>query len=569
MKRRVVFGLGIAAVVIAAAGMRLCDLGRRPMHTDEAVQAEKARLLVEENAWRYDPHEYHGPTLPYASAPLLLVGAGGRIENATEVTLRLVPALFGVGIVLLTLLVAGGLGRPGALVAAVLAAASPAMVFYSRYFIHETLLVFFTFGALATGWRYLKCRLAGEAEGGTGLGWALGCGAFLGLVHATKGTCAFTFVAIVSGLATAWGAHRWIDGKRVDLPGRIGWKHPACAAGVALAVSFILYASFFANMRGPVDSVLTYFVSAERAVGPSVHGHPWHYYLKLLAWTKYGRYPSYTEGLIIALAVVGGAAAFVRRGAFLQGTGGADGDAGGETAKAAAPSRLAWIADSVGARDGTDVHLARFLAGYTLALVVIYSAVPYKTPWCALSFLHGMVLLAGIGAVALVRAMPRAALRIAVASVLAAGTVHLAWQSHRWNFRFAAARFNPFNYAPTSSDLLNLVRLVEKISALSPRGREVHIRVIAPESWPLPWYFRPYANVDYWPELPAKPDAAVVIAAADAPADVKARLATGYVAGYYGLRPGVTLTLHVRKDLWAEFLERAPSGGPGAVGPDE
>jgi uncharacterized protein (TIGR03663 family) len=564
MKRRVVFGLTIAAVVVAAAGLRLWDLGRRPMHTDEAVQAEKARLLVEENGWRYDPHEYHGPTLPYASAPFLFAGAGGRIENASEVTLRLVPALFGVGLVLLTLVMAGGLGRPGAIVAAALAAVSPAMVFYSRYFIHETLLVFFTFGALVTGWRYLKCRFAGEVGDGTGLGWALGCGAFVGLMHATKGTCAFTFVAIVAGLATAWGAHRWIDGKRIDLPGRIGWKHPACAAAVAFAVSFILYSSFFANMRGPVDSVLTYFVSAERAVGPSVHGHPWYYYLKLLAWTKYGLYPSYTEGLIIALAVVGGAAAFVRRGAFLRGSGGAEADED-SVREAGPPSRLAWLAESVGARDGTDVHLARFLAGYTLALVVIYSTIPYKTPWCALSFLHGMVLLAGVGAVALVRAMPRVALRVAVAAALAVGTVHLAWQAHRWNFRFAAARFNPLNYSPTSTDLRNLMELVEKIARIAPEKRAILIRVIAPESWPLPWYFRRYPNVDYWPELPEKLDAAVVIAAADAPADVKARLASGYVVGYYGLRPGVTLALHVRNDLWAAFV--APAAGTG--GSDE
>ena len=561
MKRRVVFGLAIAVAVVAAAGLRLWDLGRRPMHTDEAVQAEKSRLLVEENAWRYDPHEYHGPTLPYASAPFLLAGAGGRLEDASEVTLRLVPALFGVGLVLLTLLVAKGLGRPAAIVAAALAAVSPAMVFYSRYYIHETLLVFFTFGALVTGWRYLKCRLAGEAGDGAGLGWALGCGAFVGLMYATKGTCAFTFVAIVAGLATAWAAHRWIDGGRLDLPGRIGWKHPACAAGVAFAVSFILYASFFANMRGPVDSVLTYFVSAERAVGPSVHGHPWYYYLKLLAWTKYGLYPSYTEGFIMLLAVVGGAAAFVRRGAFLHGRTDADG--------APAASRLARLADSLGARDGTSVHLTRFLVGYTLALVVIYSVIPYKTPWCALSFLHGMVLLAGVGAVALVRAMPRAALRIAVAAALVLGGVHLTWQSHRWSFRFAAARFNPLNHSPTSPDLPKIVHLVERIAPLSPRGRRLLIRVIAPESWPLPWYFRRYPNVDYWPELPEKLDAAVVIASADAPAEVKARLAPGYKAGYYGLRPGVTLTLHVRNDLWAAFVEQVLAPGSGAGGSDE
>ena len=36
-------------------------------------------------------------------------------------------------------------------------------------------------------------------------------------------------------------------------------------------------------------------------------------------------------------------------------------------------------------------------------MLVVYSAIPYKTPWCLLGFLHGMILLAGVGAVVLVR----------------------------------------------------------------------------------------------------------------------------------------------------------------------
>jgi hypothetical protein len=47
---------------------------------------------------------------------------------------------------------------------------------------------------------------------------------------------------------------------------------------------------------------------------------------------------------------------------------------------------------------------------------------------------------------------------------------------------------------------------------------------------------------------------------------VKTRLAPGYkAAGSYGLRPGVTLALHVRHDLWAAFEERAsaPAGTGG------
>ena len=46
--------------------------------------------------------------------------------------------------------------------------------------------------------------------------------------------------------------------------------------------------------------------------------------------------------------------------------------------------------------------LGRFLSCYTLILIVLYAAIPYKTPWCVLSLLDGMILLAGLGAWAIV-----------------------------------------------------------------------------------------------------------------------------------------------------------------------
>ena len=48
--------------------------------------------------------------------------------------------------------------------------------------------------------------------------------------------------------------------------------------------------------------------------------------------------------------------------------------------------------------------MLRFLGFYTLLMATAYSVIPYKTPWCLLGFLHGMVLLAGIGAVRLLHA---------------------------------------------------------------------------------------------------------------------------------------------------------------------
>jgi len=71
---------------------------------------------------------------------------------------RIVPVFFGVCLVLLLLLLIDGLGTAAAVYAAVLTAISAAMVFYSRYYIQEMLLVCFTFGAIVSGYRYAQSK---------------------------------------------------------------------------------------------------------------------------------------------------------------------------------------------------------------------------------------------------------------------------------------------------------------------------------------------------------------------------------------------------------------------------
>src|SRR5262249_21969488 len=110
---------------------------------------------------------------------------------------RLPIALFGAGMLLLLPLLADALGRPATLVSALLLALSPAFVFYSRYYIQETLLAFFTLGLLSCGWRYAQKPA---------LGWAVGVGICAGLMIASKETALLTFIAVAISLAslTRW-----------------------------------------------------------------------------------------------------------------------------------------------------------------------------------------------------------------------------------------------------------------------------------------------------------------------------------------------------------------------------
>ncbi len=137
-------GLFIALTLLAAA-LRLPTLAARPMHADEAIHADKFGTLLEGGGYAYDPTEYHGPTLYYLTLLPAWLRGESRYVAIDEVTLRSVPAVLGVALVAAHFGLRGALGTAAAAFAAFLAAISPAMVFYSRYYIHEIPLVLFTF----------------------------------------------------------------------------------------------------------------------------------------------------------------------------------------------------------------------------------------------------------------------------------------------------------------------------------------------------------------------------------------------------------------------------------------
>src|SRR4051794_19610660 len=134
-------GLGLLAITVGALALRAPQLALRPMHNDEAVNAEKIRDLWLQGRYHYDPNEHHGPTLYYFSLPFVWLSGAQDYGHLTETALRAVSVFFGLALILSIWLLADALGPWGSLLAGFLTALSPGMVFYSRYFIHEMLLV--------------------------------------------------------------------------------------------------------------------------------------------------------------------------------------------------------------------------------------------------------------------------------------------------------------------------------------------------------------------------------------------------------------------------------------------
>jgi uncharacterized protein (TIGR03663 family) len=331
-----IWRVGLALVVVLGIGLRVWDLGARPMHADEANQAVKLGELVERGDYRFDPTDHHGPTLYYFAQMSMWLGGARSLAEMTETSVRLTPAIFGSLTLLLLWLVAYPFGRGAAVFAVLLLAVSPPAIYYSRYFIQETLLVAFTLLAWWGGCNWWRSEKPG---------WALVMGTGVGLMLATKAS-ALALVLLSLGavfVADRRGARPWRH-----------WRTMAGAGVTALFVAVIFYSSFGRHWGGAFDALASFSPMGDKAfAGTSGHEKPWWYYGSLFVFQHNGGYLWDQSGLIL-LGVAGGLGAW--RGGNRQ---------------------------------------VRFASAYVVLLGLILSATPYKTPWIAINFLPGLCLLAG------------------------------------------------------------------------------------------------------------------------------------------------------------------------------
>jgi uncharacterized protein (TIGR03663 family) len=531
-------GIFLVPVLLAAA-LRLPGLAERPMHADEAVHADKLGTLLEGGGYVYDPSEYHGPTLYYLTLPSAWLQGARRYVEIDEVTLRAVPAVLGAALVAAHLGVRASLGTAGALVAALLAAVSPAMVYYSRYYIHETPLVLFTFGALLGGGWYL--RKPGAVP-------ALATGACVGLMHATKETAPLAVFSMLAALGLTLIVDHWRGHGPPSIWEVAKGRDVLLAVLAGLLVAGVLFSSFLSHPRGLVDSVRAYGMYVVRANAASWHFHPWYYYLGLLVHFPARGTPVWTEGLILGLAVAGAAAGWI---------------------PSAAPA--------------ADSRVLRFLAFYTLLTVVVYSVIPYKTPWCLLGFLHGMILLSGAGAVVAVQAFRRRVTKGVIVALLVSAAAQLGGQAFAGSFRFPADPRNPYVYAHTSTDVFEIVGRLRDLARAHPDGTGLPVQVISRENlWPLPWYLRGFSRVGWWngvseqaedaPVIVVTPDMepALVRKLYDVPPPGERELYVSLFDRPVELRPQVELRGYARMSLWDAFKgSPAGSSAHGSTGAPE
>jgi uncharacterized protein (TIGR03663 family) len=517
---RVFAGALVGLAVILGLSLRFARLDLRPMHHDEANQAVKFGALVERGEYRYDPGDHHGPALYYLSLPAAALRGQTTLASLDERTLRGVTAVFGAATILLLLLATPGIGRTAVAAGAWLLALSPAMIFYSRMFIQEPLFACFTLAfVIATG------RAATEGR----LRWYVGAGLTGGLAIATKETS----VIVVPGAIAACAFASWTLRSEPSWrpPRRVRWKGAALAsAATAAAIAILFYSSFLtdpAGVLGPVRAAATYL---DRGLYADSHAQPWHYYFSLLAYSSSGGL-RWSEGLVLVLALAGAATSWRRP-------------------DPVRPHRTFW---------------ARYLTAAVVIIALVFSGVPYKTPWNVLPFYVLAIALAGVGFSALVHVTASRAVRIAMTAGFVLALAHLGWQAWRASVTYASDPRNPYVYAQTVPDAARMAARIRAVAAVHPDAGNMQVTVIAPphEQWPLPWYLRTMPHVGYWTELPdaLALNAPVIVASLDHADAMDAALGDRYVSEFYGLRPNVLLSLRIERGAWDRFLAAEAAAG--------
>jgi len=474
-----------AVVALFGLALRLPQLGARPMHTDEAVNAYIVGELLGGQKYTYDPRDRHGPALAALALPLVRLQGAKAFSDLTESQLRLTTVLAGTVTILLFGAAVEMFGFVPCLIAALLFACAPITAYYDRYFIHESLFVAATFGLVLCGWYACTQRSAKLAA------LAAVCAA---VMLACKETAVLHFAALAVAALLYW---LW-NLRRGSLRGLWRPWTLLTAVVVFLLLSAVLFTWFGTNW-GALDALghaAPNFAMRARGEG---HAQPFWYYAHLLAGGRSG-------ALICAMACIG-------------------------------------LLQAVREREASPFAL---LAYYAVIVFVLYSAIPYKTPWLALNFWLPIALLAGLAAASLWQApvkhsAVRAALRASclVAAVVAA--VLIAHDTRQRVFLHPASEDNPYAYAHTSEDLLGLPTLLAEMAhqegLASPR-----IAVIAADPWPLPWYLRQYAQVGYWQPGQTVGQADFYITSTDA-ANEYANQLKNFHADFFGERPGVLLLL--------------------------
>jgi uncharacterized protein (TIGR03663 family) len=418
--------------------LRFWGLDLRPVHHDEAVNGWFVDGLYARGYYQYDPANYHGPLYFY------VVALFGKIFGRNISALRVPPVLFGAALTFVPFVFRRWIGFRAAWISTAVLVVSPAMVFFSRYSIHETA---FALSCVL----FLRVWLVAREPGATKGTWIL-LGVMLGLMATLKENFTVFGAALFMAEAVMAVQNRGLP-RKMD---RVFFR----GIGIAVAVASLLVVVFFTGFFQDRDGVMKFFSAFLKwsETGSKGNGHekPFLYWITLLAQLEWPALLGLFAGFVIPFLKSGFARINAWTGTFL------------------------WL---------------------------IYSLVSYKTPWCVLSFLVFLVINFGISADAILSALaPKKKnsspfKRNVFAGFLISGSIFLGYQAFEVSWLNPDQDGHPYIYGQTYRDFTGPVdRILSSIRA-TPGGLEkTRVQVISSFTWPLPYLLGEVRQTGYYGE---------------------------------------------------------------------
>ncbi len=492
--------------IFIASLIRFWDVDLRPLHSDEGVNSTFLLNLYNNNYYHYDPSNYHGPFLYYIGLiPFYILGI-------SDFSFRLMPILFGIMVVALLYPLRRRIGKMGLLTTGLLIAVSPANSFFSRDTIHETYLVFFSLAVVVSFFLYSETRKSR---------YIYFAAASIASVVTIKETYIITFSIYAISLAIAYLYEMVSLSKGSRLPYFKGifsaftsdckkYKYAiVISVGIFLLINFLFYSSFLTYYKG-IHGILTTLAIWSKTGMHDKGGHakPFIYYFKVLY--KF-------ELPILVLGIAGFYYAFRRGNKFTV-----------------------------------------FVSLWAILVYIIYSLIPYKTPWLILNIILPFSILAGIfvnGIFGILKKRWHYAIFYPIYIGIFGFTCY---QSIMLNFKNYDDERYELVYVQTKRDVYNLLDRMKSLS--NSCGKNMVINIVSKEYWPLPWYFREYKNARFWGNVIDNPNAPVILVDKSGENKLKEKLKGNYKKERFVFRPGVWLVAYIQEGLYnAVYGKKAES----------
>lgn len=337
--------------------------------------------------------------------------------------------------------------------AAVFLLFSPAMGFYGRSGIHESAFVFFqVLGFLS--FHYLVAKEFKKF-------WWSFVGSLLGMM-ALKETFVILILAVVPAiLAGAFWERRSLNYKKWwrELTASFRQREVYFPLLAMLLVFLGVYSGFGSNPKGLVDFFVALMPWLKTGVQGNGHEKEFLHWSKLMGLYEY--------------AIVAG---FFLGALFLK--------------------KNKWI---------------RFYMIFSFFLWLIYSLIPYKTPWCLISILWPLGVVAGLAVQELL--VKVGSKRAAVFPVLGILFAAEAKGMYELMYRDPIDMGHQYVYVNSTYAMKEFIEKTQELLREQPLLRESKIQVGTDESWPIPIVFYKFYTLSYFkPSVKVEEDALIYMA---------------------------------------------------------